>query len=174
MTVEHTDAVPEAGDGHPIGRGIRKVLRGLELAEATIGVLVLLGIVLLVMIQVLVRFTSFAGWTWTGELARFGLVWLTFVMMGYLQGRDEHITLDAIDHLLSERGRQIAFTVAYLIVGVISVAFVYEGLGLMDKQARIRSSAARLPMSWVYAVPTLGFALTAVRAFTVPFVRRTR
>ena len=166
-----TDMDDDTSTAKPRTR-LERVLRGVELAEAATGVAVLAGIVVLVMVQVIVRFTSLSGWAWTGELARFGLVWLTFILAGLLLGRGEHISLDVIDHVLPERGRRIVFVASSIIVGLICLGFVREGIGLMEAQATIKSSAARIPMPLVYAVPTLGFALTALRAFTVPFLRK--
>ena len=156
--------------GPPRFRGpVGVFLRVVEVVQATVGVLILLGIVVLVMVQVTVRFTSLGGWAWTGEFARFGLMWLTFVMAGYLMGRDEHIALDIVDHVLSERGRRVVLIFSQLAVAAISIAFAYEGVGLIDAQRGITSSAAQIPMSLVYTIPTVGFALTALQALVAPF-----
>lgn len=157
----------------PAYRGrVRKVLRAIEFVEGTVGALLLLAILVLIMAQVIVRVAPLGGWVWTGELARFSLVWLSFLMAGYLLGRDEHISLNFTDHLLPERGRQVVTIVAHLVVAAVCAGFVYEGIGLIEARSGIRSSAARIPMSLVYAVPTVGFALTAVRALIGPFVRK--
>lgn len=157
----------------PAYRGrVRKVLRAVELVEGTVGALLLLAILVLVMAQVIVRFAPLDGWVWTGELARFSLVWLSFLMAGYLLGRDQHISLNFIDHLLPELGRRVVSMVANLVVAAVCAGFVYEGIGLVEARSGIRSSAAGIPMSLVYAIPTIGFALTAVRALIGPFVRK--
>lgn len=147
-------------------------MRAIEVVEAAVGVLILLGIVVLVMVQVIVRFTSFGGWAWTGEFARFGLMWLTFVMAGYLMSRDEHIALDIVDHVLSERGRRVVLIFSHLAVAAICIAFAYEGVGLIDAQRGITSTAAQIPMSLVYSIPTVGFAFTALQALVAPFATK--
>lgn len=160
-------------EGAPIHRGpLGKLLRAVEIVEGAIGALLLLAILVLVMVQVIVRFSALGGWAWTGELARFSLVWLTFILAGYLLGRDQHISFDIIDHILPERALRVVKTVSYVIVAVICAAFVYEGVGLMDAQSFIRSSAAEIPMSFVYLIPTVGFALTGVRALIGIFARK--
>lgn len=151
--------------GAPRYRGrLGRVLRAVEIVEGAIGALLVLGILFLVIVQVTVRFSALGGWAWTGELARFGLVWLTFVLAGYLLGRDQHISFDIVDHVLPERALRVVKGLSYLIVAAICGAFVYEGVGLIDAQSFIRSSAAQIPMSFVYLIPTVGFALTGVRA----------
>jgi TRAP-type C4-dicarboxylate transport system permease small subunit len=157
----------------PAYRGrLGRVLRGVEIVEGTVGALLLAAILVLIMAQVIVRFSPFSGWVWTGELARFSLVWLTFILAGYLLGRDQHISLDIVDHILPARGRRVVEIVSHLVVAAVCAAFVYEGVGLIEAQSGIRSSAAKIPNSLLYAVPTIGFALTAVRALIGPFARK--
>jgi TRAP-type C4-dicarboxylate transport system permease small subunit len=167
-------AEPQIAPERVPARGMRlgRVLRAVEIVEGAVGALLLLAILFLIMAQVIVRFSPFGGWVWTGELARFSLVWLTFVLAGYLLGRDQHISLDVIDHILPRRGRRVVEVVSHLVVAAICAAFVYEGVGLVEARSGIRSSAAEIPMSLVYAVPTIGFAVTAVRALIGPFVRK--
>ena len=148
------------------------VLRAVEIVEGAVGALLLLAILVLVMVQVTVRFSALGGWAWTGELARFSLVWLTFILAGYLLGRDQHISFDIIDHILPERALRVVKIISYVIVAAICAAFVYEGVGLIDAQSFIRSSAAEIPMSFVYLIPTVGFALTGVRALIGIFARK--
>jgi TRAP-type C4-dicarboxylate transport system permease small subunit len=153
-------------------RRVARVLRVVEIVEGTIGALLLLGILVLVIVQVTVRFSALGGWAWTGELARFSLVWLTFILAGYLLGRDQHISFDLIDFVLPERALRVVRVISYVIVAAICAAFVYEGVGLIDAQSFIRSSAAEIPMSFVYLIPTVGFALTGVRALIGIFARK--
>lgn len=147
----------------PSGR-LGRVVRGLELVEAACGAFFLLLILVLVMIQVVVRFTPFGGWVWTGEVARFALVWMTFILSGYLLGRRQHISLDMIDHALSARGRRVVGVLSHLVVLAVCVAFVYDGLGLLESQAGISSPAANIQMPLVYVLPLAGFLLTLLRA----------
>jgi hypothetical protein len=55
-----------------------------DAVELSIGVAALLLIFALVLLQAAQRYLPIDGWPWTGELARFGLVWLTFVVAGVL------------------------------------------------------------------------------------------
>lgn len=153
-------------------RRVARVLRVVEIVEGAVGALLLLGILVLVMVQVTVRFSALGGWAWTGELARFSLVWLTFILAGYLLGRDQHISFDLVDFVLPERALRVVRVISYVIVAAICAAFVYEGVGLIDAQSFIRSSAAEIPMSFVYLIPTVGFALTGVRALIGIFARK--
>jgi TRAP-type C4-dicarboxylate transport system permease small subunit len=140
-----------------------RVMRGIEITEAVLGGSLLVVILGLVMIQVTLRFTPTAGWVWTGELAKFAMVWLAFILSGYLMGRDEHVTLDLIDHFLPKRALRVMIGVAQAITALICIAAFYEGYSLVNDQVAIKSPAAQIPMAIIYAVPMIGMGLTAVR-----------
>ncbi|HEX6195176.1 MAG TPA: TRAP transporter small permease subunit [Jiangellaceae bacterium] len=150
---------PETERRGPFGR----IMRGIEITEAVLGSLLLAVILVLVLIQVVLRFTPTAGWVWTGELAKFAMVWLAFILSGYLMGRDEHVTLDLIDHFLPERALRVMISVAQVITALICIAAFYEGYHLVSNQVNIRSPAAEIPMAIIYTVPMIGMGLTAVR-----------
>ena len=139
-------------------------LRGIELVELTFGALFILAMVVLVMLQVLARVTPIEGQVWNGELARFSLVWLSFGLAGYLLGRDEHIALDAIDHVLPSLGQRIVKAFSLLVVAATAVMFGYEGLDLFTSGSPIKSPATGIPLAWIYFIPMVGMALTVLRA----------
>jgi TRAP-type C4-dicarboxylate transport system permease small subunit len=143
---------------------LRRTLRALEVAELTIGALLLALILALVMLQVIARVTPVPGAVWNGELARFSLVWLAFGLSGYVLARDEHITLDVIDRVLPGLGRRLVRVLSLLIVAATCLAFAYEGWDLISSGSPIKSPAAGIPLAWIYIIPTAGIVLTAVRA----------
>jgi TRAP-type C4-dicarboxylate transport system permease small subunit len=78
-------------------------------------------------------------------------------------GRDEHVTLDLIDHFLPKRALRVMIGVAQAITALICIAAFYEGYSLVNDQVAIKSPAAQIPMAIIYAVPMIGMGLTAVR-----------
>jgi TRAP-type C4-dicarboxylate transport system permease small subunit len=137
------------------------VLTGIELG---IGVLALALIYGLVMVQVLQRYLPVEGWSWTGELARFCLVWLTFVVSGVLVTRDAHIAIETIDVVRSPVVRRVVRVVSCLTVAAIGAALTAEAWSLMQTQGILRSPAMEMPMSWLYAISIVGFVSTTLRA----------
>ncbi|PJJ58041.1 TRAP-type C4-dicarboxylate transport system permease small subunit [Mumia flava] len=145
-------------------RWLVRVLRGVELAELTLGAVLLATILVLVVLQVVTRITPLDSNVWNGEIAKYALVWLAFGMSGYLLGRDEHITLDVIDKVLPPLGRRLVQAFAMLVVAATCGLFAYEGWDLVSSGSPIKSPAAGIPLPWIYVIPTIGIALTAVRA----------
>jgi TRAP-type transport system small permease protein len=139
---------------------IGRVITGIEIGLAA-AVLVLMFV--LVLFQAAQRYLPFEGLTWTGELARFCLVWLTFVMTGVLVSTDGHIALEMVDLIKKPMVLRVIRVVALVIVAVIGAGFAAEAWELMQTQNRLKSPALEMPMSWLYALPLLGFVSTAVR-----------
>jgi TRAP-type transport system small permease protein len=143
---------------------LTRVGRVLTAVELSIGVAALLLIFGLVLLQSAQRYLPIDGWPWTGELARFCLVWLTFVVAGVLVTHDSHISIEMIDLVPGERFRRVVRVLSCLIVAAIGVGLCREAWELMETQAILKSPAMRMPMSWLYAVSMVGFVSVVVRS----------
>lgn len=159
------DAAGEPAEPEALGHPTPRWLEWLGRVEILIGSLALITLFVMVLIQAAQRYTPWAGLPFTGELARFCLVWLSFSVLGVLLTRDEHITMRLIDmvpHRLVLTGIHVF---ALVVVAAVGIGGFVEGLNLMDTMSRLRSPAMQMPMSWLYAIPMAGFASLTVRAF---------
>jgi TRAP-type transport system small permease protein len=138
-----------------------RVVTGIEIG---IGAAAMLLIFFLVSVQALQRYLPIDGWPWTGELARFCLVWLTFVVAGVLVTRDEHISIEMVDVVPSPGVRRLVRVVSCLVVAAVGVGLTVEAWSLTMDQGIVRSPAMRMPMSWLYAISLIGFVSMTVRA----------
>jgi TRAP-type transport system small permease protein len=150
--------VPEGGGG-----GLRRAVRVITGIELGIGALAAALVFLLVLVQALQRYLPVEGWSWTGELARFCLVWLTFTVAGVLVTSDSHISLQLVDNVGNRTVVRVVRVVASLVVAAIGVGFAAEAIALIESQGLIKSPAMQMPVSWLYVLPLLGFVSTAVR-----------
>ena len=153
------------------GRGDRRmpawltrVARVLTAVELTIGVAALLLIFGLVLVQAAQRYLPIDGWPWSGELARFCLVWLTFVLAGVLVTNDSHISIEMIDLVPGDLVRRVVRVVSCLIVALIGVVLCAEAWELVQTQDMLKSPAMRMPMSWLYGISMIGFVSVVVRS----------
>lgn len=144
----------------PVTRVVR-VLTAIEMGVAGLAAALIFGLVLL---QAGQRYLPIDGYTWTGELARFSLVWLTFSAAGVLVTRDGHIALQVVDNIRNEIVVRVFHVLALLIVAVIGAGFAWACESLVAQSQNLKSPSLGLPMSWVYVLPMIGFASTAVRA----------
>lgn len=154
-----TDAPAERHDGV-----LARVVRVLTAVEVTIAGLAAALIFVLVLLQAGQRYLPIDGWTWTGELARYGLVWVTFTAAGVLVTRDGHIALQVVDQIRSPWVVRAVRVFALVVVSACGVGFAIACWSLIEESGSLTTPSLGLPMSWVYALPLLGFVSTAVRA----------
>lgn len=145
-------------------RWLSRTVRATTAIELAIGAAALLLIFFLVLFQALQRYLPIDGVPWTGELARFCLVWLTFVVAGVLVSSDSHISIEMVDAVKNERVRRLARVISCLVVAVVGFGLSAEAWSLTMDQGIVKSPAMRMPMSWFYAISLIGFVSTTVRA----------
>ena len=171
---------PEAPEILPKREPFRAILHGMSLIEQGIGVALLLAILVLVLVQVGQRYIPGTGFPATGELARLAMVWLTFVLSGYLMAHDRHIALRVIDYVLPARVIGLIQVFGRFFVALACAALAYAVYDLIVKDPGLVTPAAQLPMKIVYAVALYGLASTALRAIVavavvdLPLVRSGR
>jgi len=149
---------------------VSRPVRVVTAIELAIGVAALLLIFFLVLIQAAQRYLPFDGWSWTGELARFSLVWLTFVVAGVLVTSDSHIAIEMIDSVRSPLIRRLVRVISCLVVAVIGVGLSAEAWELTMSQGVLKSPAMRMPMSWLYGISLIGFVSATIRALVAAIV----
>jgi TRAP-type C4-dicarboxylate transport system permease small subunit len=138
-----------------------RVVTALEIA---LGAAAVVLIFVLVLMQAAQRYLPIDGWPWTGELARFALVWLTFVVAGVLVTTDSHIAIEMVDGLGGPLVRRIVRVFSCLVVAAVGYGLTVEALELIDTQGILKSPAMGMPMSWLYGISIIGFVSTVVRA----------
>jgi len=145
-------------------RWLARSVRALTAIEIAIGAAALLLIFFLVLAQALQRYLPIDGWPWTGELARFCLVWLTFVVAGVLVSSDSHIAIETIDAVPHPAVRRFVRVFSCLIVAVVGFGLTAEAWELTQQQGILKSPAMGMPMSWLYAISMIGFVSCTLRA----------
>ncbi len=143
------------------------VVTRVELALAGLAVAV---IFVLVLVQAGQRYLPVDGWSWTGELAKFSLVWATFTATGVLVTKDAHISLQLVDGIRNPVVTRVVRVFACLVVAAVGVGLATEAWVLVDSQSALKSPSMRMPMSWLYVLPLLGFVSTVVRATVAALV----
>ncbi|WP_319928101.1 TRAP transporter small permease [Vreelandella zhuhanensis] len=137
---------------------LQRIERGVDaVIEPTVflGMAALIGVITL---QIISR-VLFSAVGWTEEVARFLLVWITFLGATLAFQRGRHIAVTFAVDALPGRLRQVARIAATLIVLAFMVALVVIGYRYMQVQSFQKSASMRLSMTYVYAVIPLSAAL---------------
>jgi TRAP-type C4-dicarboxylate transport system permease small subunit len=109
---------------------------------------------LVVVLQVICRYLLGASLTWSEELARYSLVWITFLGAGTAMKRRAHMGLEAAVGWLPPKVQELAKLVTLLsILGFLGVATV-QGVRLALFNMSQHSPAMGIPMGIAYfAIP---------------------
>lgn len=143
---------------------LRRIARVVFVVEITIGAIALMLILTLVFLQALQRYLPIEGFAWTGEVARFSLVWLTFSAAGLLVTTRGHIALEIVDVIPNQATVRVIQVFALAVVSATGVGLAIAAWALVETQGIVRSPVLRLPMSWVYIPVLIGAVSTAIRA----------
>lgn len=147
-----------------------RAIRWVTAIEVGLAALALALIFVLILVQAGQRYLPVDGWAWTGELARFSLVWMTFVVAGVLVTRDGHIALQVVDSIPSKVVVRVVHVLANLMLTAIALIFVRECWTLIAESGSLRSPALRMPMAWHFVLPLLGFVSTAIRSLVAAVI----
>lgn len=143
---------------------LAKVGAAIGVVERTVGTISLLMILALVFLQALQRHLPIPQIPWTGELARFAMLWLTFMACGLLVTSRGHIAMEFLDTLKNKRAVQAVQAFAMIVLTIVGVGLTYEAWALVQTQGILRSPSLGVQMSWIYLPVLLGCLSTAVRA----------
>lgn len=145
----------------------------LNSTELFLGGSFLILILVMVFWQAVSRYFLVLNWAGAGEIARYSLVALTFVLVGYLFGSGQHITITILDGRLGRVGQAVLKALAAVIVLAIAAAFVWSAITIMlDPFTQSRTtSVVRIPMTYITLIPIFGFAMMVIRAVEVFLVQ---
>jgi TRAP-type C4-dicarboxylate transport system permease small subunit len=146
----------EGGPGRSAGRWIVQKLDDFNL---------FLFVMLLVVasMQVFFRYVVWVPMPWTEEVARFLLVWVTFLGAASVTRRKLHITVDWMTSKLSPRAGHVMGVGVYVMIFLFLITFFWGGLIMMDDSWPI--TAGTLPwlsIAYVYLGAVIGVALMII------------
>ncbi|MER3376052.1 MAG: TRAP transporter small permease [Allomuricauda sp.] len=117
---------------------------------------ILLGIMVLdVFWGVITRYILDSQSSWTDELARYLLIWLSILGAAYASGKKLHIAIDLLPQYLNERNQKILDIVITTVVLLFAITvFLIGGLRYVYISFELgqTSPALKLPIGFVYIV----------------------
>lgn len=143
---------------------LRKTGSVLTVAEIAVGSIMLLTIFMLIVIQAAQRHLPGDSLAWTGEVSRFGLVWLTFSVAGVLITHRGHIALEVVDLLPRPQLVRTVQVFALLCVATVAAGLAYEAWNLVQSQGILRSPVLGMSMALLYIPVLIGMISTVLRS----------
>jgi TRAP-type C4-dicarboxylate transport system permease small subunit len=140
-----------------------KVLKWLdENIESFILIVLSILTVVVVFIQVVMRYLLGSSLVWSEELARYVFIWMIYIGVSYGVKRQAHISVDAVALIFKRKGKLIFAICANLAFLAFAVLLCYYSFEVVAQVTR-KSPAMNIPMQLVYAAPMVGLFLTAIR-----------
>ncbi|AQQ52413.1 TRAP transporter small permease [Planococcus lenghuensis] len=134
-------------------------------------VLVILMAILVVAVfmQVIFRFVIEQPLAWTEELARYCLIWITFLGAAFAMATNSHIGVEFFVKLLTVPIRRIVYLLAVAASLAFFLLLVLEGYELAAGAMSQESPVLRIPMGIIYSViPLSGCILIINLASRLP------
>jgi len=129
-------------------------------------ILALVGVIVSsVFLQVFCRYVLQAPLSWTEELARSCLIWLTFVGSSLAIRAKGHFALEILVSRLSGKMRVLWNLVLLVIMAVFLGVMVYTGVSMLPLLSLQVSASLEIPMSYIYLAIPIGSAFMLFHIF---------
>lgn len=125
-------------------------------------IIIMVTLIFAVFFQVLFRFVLNQPLAWTEELARYCLIWITFLGASYAMSLKAHIGLS----IVVDRSPVFLRNIFIVLAGLVSIGFfgimIQQGYNLASRSMTQLSPVLRLPMGYVYLVIPISGIILAV------------
>lgn len=131
--------------------------------EGIIGIALVIAILVVMGLGVFFRYVLNDSLPWSEELARYGLVYVTFLGCATAVRRRSHIRVNLLEEMLPPAwARRLRVLQDLLTLGFMAYLTV-KAFEILDILGHARSAAMQLPISYVYAAIVIGFGLASLR-----------
>lgn len=118
--------------------------------------------VIIIFLQVVMRYVFGNSLSWSEEIARYAFIWMIYMGISLGVKRDKHLRVDAISMMFKEKGKIVLEIIVGLCFLVFAAIITYFSFDIVFKVTR-ESAALQIPMQYVYLAPAVGMVLTVIR-----------
>ncbi len=135
--------------------------------EDWIGIFVLLTIMGSMSAGVFFRYVLNDSLSWSEELARYGLIYVTFFGAATAIRRGTHIRVDVVDLLLKGRMKALIRLLMDSLCALFLAYMCWRTTQIMGFLGSSRSPAMQIPVNWIYGGMLAGLLAAVVRQLFV-------
>lgn len=123
------------------------------------------ALVVMMALQVFMRYVLNASLSWPEELGRYLFVWVCFIGVSYSARADTHLKIDIILEYVNPKVKIVFAVIRDLSFLIFSYYMVIGGIDVYKDMSETMqlSPALGLPYKFVYLALPVGFALTGLR-----------
>lgn len=148
----------------PFLSGLRAVNTMVAKGVNVLAIIIMAIIVAALTASAVTRYVSGTGYDWLIELPPALVPWLVFPLLGPLFRSGDHIQVDLVPALLSERRQQILRLVTSVIALIASIIFLIAGteaVTLFKSLGQMMELEVEIPIWTMYLAFPTGFAILA-------------
>lgn len=123
--------------------------------------------VVVIFLQVVMRYAFNNSLSWSEELARFLFVWASWMGISFGQKKGEHITITLVSNRFKGKSKAVFLAIGDVLTLAILAVLLVKGIEVTDRIAGMATTTAALHMpKWImYASVPLSCMLMGIRVF---------
>ncbi|WED24929.1 TRAP transporter small permease [Vibrio sp. JC009] len=133
-------------------------------AERNIAVVLFILLFCTLVLQIFSRYLLDMSIVWTEELSRWLYIYVVMLGASEAVAKRDHIAVDLVPNLLKPKARALLFIVIHTIYLVTCIYLVKLGYKSTLRMHRLEAITMDVPVSAVYVIVPVGFALMAFRS----------
>lgn len=142
---------------------MNKLIKHIQKIEKILGTFFVAMILIVMTMNIFMRYVFRSPLNWTDEMSRFSLIWMTFLSITYLFADQDHVTFTSVIEAMSPKKRSITAIISYLIIAITMIILLPSSINNMPYM--IPSPSLRIPEQYVYAIVPISYALIAFMSF---------
>ncbi|WP_042349413.1 TRAP transporter small permease [Bacillus massiliigorillae] len=144
-----------------------KAINGINKVSAFLTSTFLVLMVILVFIQIVSRIIFQSSFSWTEEVSRYLMIWLTFIGAAFSFQHGAHVGVELLTSKLPAKVSAILQVFVAILCMILFYVMIVKGLELVDHSSLQHSPALRLPMSFVYLIIPISGVLMALNMIDI-------
>ena len=143
---------------------ISSIMNGIHLGSIYFAMTLLVGMAIIIIINVFMRYILNSGLRWGEEVAKLFMVWFTFIAMAIGVKQGLHISLHLLPKKLPDSLDKILLFLKNIITFLIASVFFVYGIKLVQFTSRSIMPATEWPSSILYLILPIAAVLIASEA----------
>ena len=119
--------------------------------------IIILSMTLVVLLQVFFRYVLGDALSWSEEVSRFLMVWLTFLAAPVAYLEKGHVALDFLTDQWKGRPKQVLTLALHILSCILIAIIIWKSLMMFERGLSIKAASVPISMAVVYAAIPCGF-----------------
>lgn len=129
--------------------------------------MMLFVMVVVVFMQVLFRFVIDQPLAWTEEVARYLLVWITFLGAAYAMSVKAHPSVEVFVERVNPKFRKVLLVLSTIFSVIFFVVIIGQSIEMVSRSMLQTSAVLQIPMGYVYMIIPIASGLYLINLFYV-------